>query len=1510
MRNDRQQRFSFRKYSVGLVSVVVGCLFYSPTVLAQESGVNPQLEPPAIVEQSSELVQQEDSKSEQPELAPSETDTRSQELPRSETQSETTKTDGEGDKTQVADSVVNENGQENKASEENPDKEISPNQNKVDSETPKKEVPLDPKKVDSETTKKEVPQEPKKVDSEATKNDANVESDITNKVDEEARVQAVVRLAGEKKETPVGATQIEARMHENQPIKATVLKELDEKGIQYKKLADFDLIFNGFVLETSYKEALKIRQVARVEKVDITPLSTANTPQDLPKKQNTLLPTKVSDENELINLQPLWDKGIKGQGRIVAVLDTGLDYEHNFFSLTDKSKAKYQNKEQMEAAMKKAGITYGKWYNDKVVYAYNYSDMNDEIKEDDPRSHGTHVAGSAVGNATKPAPTGELLKGVAPEAQLMFMRVFSDKKGMTEQGFIVAKAVEDAVKLGADTINMSFGGISGSEADTNPLTRQAFEFARKSGVVINAAAGNYAVNGYWQAKPKADAPDTGTIDEPAIENGVLAIGAFNNKIDHVTKIRLEIPALKDKKEFQNGLVDLPVYRLIFPVEGPQSYVHVEKGGEEAYRAASVKGKIALVESGGDVTDEDKVNSLRQAGAKGVLVYQNEEQGDQLQNLPMGYWGSFYPVSVLGHSLGKELAAHAGDYKLTFHQEVKKVPYSEADKMLYFTGWGLSTEGKLKPDVTLPGGMIYSAIPNGSYDMDGGTSMATPHAAGATALIKQALEERFPQYSPEQIHTLLRQLVMSTAKPHKDKGSNTYSSVRQQGSGLMDAAGAAFGNLYVTGKGTDSSLTLGNVKDSFTFEVTVHNLSNQAQELSYHTVVNTDQVENGRITLQMRQLLDQKGDKTVLVPPMGSVTIPIKINTSAYTKELSQQMKNGYFLEGFVFFKDAKTQKDLVSLPYIGFKGHYQDLPGIEKPVYEFTGKEKPFYYYQDEKAENPVKDPGNHFTALVSSIRRDGKKEQVVLGETDGKYDGNALVFSPNGDGHFDTVKLNAVVLRNVDNIHLAVYKADDTKREHPIFEQGNESEKKTDYGWRINDRSRILYASRWTGKDQNNQVVPDGEYQYVLTYRPSTPGAKPQEIVLKVKVDNQVPQLASTKDLYDPKTRIFRPGTIIEEGSGLAGKYLSYEKDGQTIEISPNQDGSYLIPEGVDPATVRFYIWDKAYNTNTLTLDGQNAYKSAEKESGKSRGKRSSEDGQAEATDGRLEVRVVDEEGNPTSQYPEMMRYQVFDSKGNRIDKEFNTYYESELPRLPFGSYTVKVVAQDENYSWVSPTTVTVELTKEHPEGLVNFVYRYKSKNRFNVVFDKDLPSGTRVFATRKDNGEQHELEQTLYEPKTFEKILLNGDYQIHIELPKGYRAVENDVFYSVGEKINRFLTTFVEVAEDNLVNPNPTPNPIPNPVPDPKPDPLIPDKTSDPGKGKEVDKEDQLIVKKADLRPMYVKPSEKKEEDIREVSDLDSKENLPKTGQAGDNISLLGIFLSLCTFGLIRKRGKESQD
>ena len=173
-------------------------------------------------------------------------------------------------------------------------------------------------------------------------------------------------------------------------------------------------------------------------------------------------------------------------------------------------------------------------------------------------------------------------------------------------------------------------------------------------------------------------------------------------------------------------------------------------------------------------------------------------------------------------------------------------------------------------------------------------------------------------------------------------------------------------------------------------------------------------------------------------------------------------------------------------------------------------------------------------------------------------------------------------------------------------------------------------------------------------------------------------------------------------------------------------------------------------------------------------------------------------------------------------------------------------------------------------------------------------MPSGTKVFAIHKDSGEQHELEQTLYEPKTFEKLVLNGDYRIHIDLPKGYRAVENDVFYSVGERINRFLTTFVEVTEDNPVNP--TPAPRTNPSPAPVPNPLSPDKTLVPDKeiGKEKE-EHQLSQKRADLRPMYVKPSEKNAQGGQESANQDAKETLPKTGQE----SLVSVFLS--GFGMV---------
>ena len=1138
------------------------------------------------------------------------------------------------------------------------------------------------------------------------------------------------------------------------------------------------------IQSTPQAEKVEVKQNNKAQAIG-TPASnevTTNNTADTTIAPNTN-PNKVSEENSLINVQPLWDKGIKGQGRVVAVLDTGLDISHNLFQLLDKSKARYKNEAELEAAKKKAGINYGKWYNDKVIFAYNYSDMNDDIKEFDTLSHGTHVSGSAVGNGTDPAPTGDIIKGVAPEAQLIFMRLFSEKKGGTQQSFTMVKAIEDAVKLGADTINMSFGSPTGMIDDLDDATRAALEKARKAGVTIVTAGGNYATSGYWHAKPKADAPDYGTVNTPAVDPNVLAISAYNASVAHKTSITLDVPQLKNNADFNNGHSDVVHYLLTFNTKGDEDYVYLPVGEAGSYSDKSVNGKIVLVESGGSVTDNDKLIELRKAGAKGVLIYQNKEQGDTPTKLYLGgYESSYIPVGIIGNKLGAELAANVGKYKLNITNKVVKEPYKDAKKMLYFSGWGVSTEGELKPDVAFPGGMIYSSVNNGLYYMNSGTSMATPHAAGSVALIRQALEERFPNYSKEKLEALLQNLVMSTAKPAINPESNTYYSPRQQGAGLADVAGAAFGDLYLTTKDKKPSITLGNVEDKFEYEITVHNLSNKDKKLEYNTVVNTDEVVDGRATLKARQLADVKGE-SIIVPANGSKTVKVSVDTSKYSEELSKLMKNGYFIEGFTFFKDSETKKEVVSAPFLGFKGTFQDLQGIEKPIYDFKDKEKPFYYYADEKAETLTKDEGNHFTSLVTSTYADGNYYEKVLGENGTNYDGNNLYFSPNGDGNYDTVKLKAVLLRNVDNINLKVYKKDDVNRTQPIFDSGNESQRKSDYGWAMNARSAVVSSSDWNGKDKDGNLMPDGEYQYVITYRPSAAGAKKQELSFIVKIDNTAPTLEKQENLYNKETRVFNPGKAIENGSGLDDTSLTYTKDGAEVEVKKEKDGTYKLPEGVDLSTVRYYIWDKVQNMTTLDINGNLVVAPTTPSNN------TSDDTTTPAekdTAGRIEVKFTDDSsGADYGMYPEITRYIVLDENGKRVDVELNKHYESTLPTLPYGKYTIKIVDQDQKVTWITSPEITVTIDKDNPQKVVDFRFNYADTNRLDVTFNQTIPEGTKVFAVSK-LGKAYELTLGKYNKQAFEKLLLNGDYTIRIELPEGYEADKNNFDYAITNGIH----------------------------------------------------------------------------------------------------------------------------
>ena len=1493
----RQQRFSIRKYAIGVASVLIGTFLMGSAVSADTIVPTPSVVEPSVV------------------------------VPETAATDEKTAEPIPATKDSMPTSVIEDTASKNLATAEIESKE------KTNQSLPSSSIDTSSSatnQVEAEKASPSVAEAPKE-NGVATPITTSIEP-VKENLEETSPVEVLVRLKEKVSESigEVSPTSKETRIEKTNQDHEQFLKELEKQSIQFKKLYDFNLLFNGLALETTYGDAKKIRGLARVDAVDYAPLGRTRVAETQPTPTSpTSTTTKVSEENSLINLQPLWDKGIKGQGQVVAIIDSGVDPAHDVFRLTDISKAKYKSEAEIEEAKKKAGITYGKWYNNKIVYIHNYSDMDDNVKEDDPISHGAHVAGTAVGNASQPSPNGEIIRGVAPEAQLMFLRVFSDTKGGQVQNFIYTKAVEDAVKLGADSINMSLGTASGSVYDVGEITRQAFDTARKAGVTITVASTNMATNGFWHSKPLATTPDYGMTGTPSVNPNVISVASINSLTKHEsTEASLTVDALKDSKDFPEGKIPMHsfVERDAFRTTIPQSYLHVEKGGLDHYQSDSINGHLVLTERGGEVSDVDKVKELKRAGATGVIFYQTEEQGNNPVGFDLEGLGERFPVGVIGHAAGLVLAQHANDYQLHIANKFKRVPYDAANQLSDFSSWGLSADGDLKPDVTLPGGMIYSSVNNGEYYMDRGTSMASPHAAGATVLVKQALKERFPHLSPEQLQVLVKQMTMSTAIPHVDEETHAYSSVRQQGAGVMDVTAAALGDLYVTAKDAKSSLTLGNVTDTFEFDVTIHNLSNQDKSVRYETTLQTDQVQDGKFTLHPRLLETLEGKETVTIPANGQRTIHVAVDASKYKEELSKQMPNGYFLEGFVLVKDASTQKHLVSLPYVGFHGDYQNLRGIEKPIYEYTGSDKPFYYYKDktdypdEKVpETPERHPDNHFTSLISYVYENGESVAKTLGQDGDRFDGDQLYFSPNNDSSFDSVKVKAVMLRNVENVHLSVYKKDDTARSNPIYEVGNEVHRKTDWSYRIGNRSEEFYEISWEGLDKDGKQLPDGEYQFVITYRPTASGAKQQELNFKVKIDNTAPSIESGSAQYDPATRIFRPGKVLETGSGLAGTYLSYVKDGETVALEPQEDGSYLLPEGVDPSTVRYTIWDKVYNTTEMDIEGKKVEETTPtNETSSDEQPSETESEKPKAEKGTLEVVFTDSSGEVISYYPSVVRYQVVDDQGRVVEGEFNASYNGgTFPDLPFGTYTAKITLSDYHYDWGTELVKKVTVSPENPHPKVTFAFHYLDENKLTIGFDQPVPAGTVVKVVGND-GISRILPQSIYDLLRFETMLMNGSYRVHVDLPAGYRVAENDFLYEVSNRINYHLLSLVK----DVIKPNPEVHSgaIVEPWIQPENPTLVIDEV--PSRHSETPvSPDQLAVSKGPVTPTQPAASETKEvASVKPVAVTyhtggqaevvaTPATGLPKTGQeelASTVLSLFGM-TSLAFAGFVASKKRE---
>jgi minor extracellular serine protease Vpr len=433
----------------------------------------------------------------------------------------------------------------------------------------------------------------------------------------------------------------------------------------------------------------------------------------------------------------------------------------------------------------------GKGTGYKVFRGYDF--VNDDFDPMDDDGHGTQMAGIIAANGD--------LKGVAPDATLLAYKVL-DSSGAGDTAATIA-AIEAAINEGADIISMSLGGILDT---TNEPLAEAVNRALDAGVIVVAAAGN-------------DGPLIGSIRDPGSYERVITVGATG---DITLKVVVE-----------NKTLDAytMLYSLLTNASGELAYAELGYSDNFSSANCTFTNKIALIERG-ILTFEKKVENAYNAGAIGVIIFNNEPGG--LNEKYTGYTlgnASDIPAVLITQEDGKALLDLMSRKPVIVNMTVF------IDNDLYWrslrgdsSSLGPGPGYIIKPDLLAPGCRINSTALSGHYNASReGTSLAVPHVTGACALLLQL----HPDWTPEMIKAAL----MNNAH---DLGYCVF----EQGAGRVDVLKAAKTEFLAlppsisasTEKYANSEITVLNLQN-YTLNVDVSLAHEEAINLNFSPVTN-------------------------------------------------------------------------------------------------------------------------------------------------------------------------------------------------------------------------------------------------------------------------------------------------------------------------------------------------------------------------------------------------------------------------------------------------------------------------------------------------------------------------------------------------------------------------------------------------------------------------------------------------------------------------------------------------
>jgi subtilisin family serine protease len=589
--------------------------------------------------------------------------------------------------------------------------------------------------------------------------------------------------------------------------------EAAKAGLQYTERFAFSNLWNGLSIAIDPAQVGLLTQLRAV--AGVYPVLKVDAPEPMSGEVPDLFTSLGMIGADVVHSE----LGFTGEGIKVAVMDTGIDYDHPDL-----------------------GGCFGEGC--RVAYGYDFvgddfTGDNDPVPDDDPddcNGHGTHVSGIVGAN-------GEVV-GVAPDATFGAYRVFGCE-GHTWADIMIA-AMEMILADDMDVLNMSIG--SAFFGWPQYPTAAASDRLVNQGIVVVASAGNSGTSGTY------------AVGSPGAGKKTIGVASYDN----LSSFLPYFTVADDDTKVSYILME---YAAEMPTSGTEEMVFVGQGCDDDEYLVDPDGKVALIVRGA-CSFREKALKAQAAGATAAIIH-NSSPGNF--NGTLGSPAVDFPVASISQEDGEFIRTRE-PVDITWTDQMDLFPHPNAGLLSDFSSYGPAADLSLKPDIGAPGGSIYSTLPleQGGYGVKGGTSMAAPHVSGAVALLLEA--------HPNTPSQAVRRILQNSADPavwSLNPGLGALDHTFRQGAGMLDIDDA----ILATTRIEPGKLSLGE-SEAGPYHTTLYienkGMYDVTYDLSYESAVATTGTWADDLDFWLTDEVVDFGMDSVTVPAGGSKNVSVTI----------------------------------------------------------------------------------------------------------------------------------------------------------------------------------------------------------------------------------------------------------------------------------------------------------------------------------------------------------------------------------------------------------------------------------------------------------------------------------------------------------------------------------------------------------------------------------------------------------------------------------------------------------